>query len=139
MSGKKEREESGKWRESTNQRLLGSSLHQVNLSALSVFFFKLRLFKLQLFASYFYQAIGKESLWWILKKHLTLSLRLGLNDKWGKETSSIIFLFRIEQKRKGKKEFIGTVLSPSVYCRNNKTIPSRKVNNDHCSYNRRIG
>ncbi|KAI5011289.1 hypothetical protein ZWY2020_013426, partial [Hordeum vulgare] len=47
-SGKKEREESVKWRESTNHRLLGSSLHQVNLSALSVFFFKLRLFKLQL-------------------------------------------------------------------------------------------
>jgi len=83
--------------------------------------------------------------------HLTVSLRLGLNDKWGRETSSIsIILFRIEQKRKGKKEFIGTVLppiSPSVYCRNNKTIQysslahlrPRKVNNDHSSRNRRIG
>jgi hypothetical protein len=82
--------------------------------------------------------------------HLTLSLPLGLNDKWGRETSSIIFLFRIEQKRKGKKEFIGTVLppiSPSIYCRNNKTIQYSslahlrppKVNNDHCSRNRRIG
>ena len=41
--------------------------------------------------------------------HLTFSLRLGLNDKWGRETSSIsIILFRIEQKRKGKKQFIGT-------------------------------
>lgn len=54
VSGKKEREESGKWTESTNQRLWGFFLHQVNLSVLSVFFFKLRLF-----VFCFYQAIGK--------------------------------------------------------------------------------
>jgi hypothetical protein len=44
---------------------------------------------------------------------------------------------------------MGTVLPPiflSVYCRNNQTIPysslahlrPRKINNDHCSRNRRI-
>jgi hypothetical protein len=39
-----------------------------------------------------------------LKIHHTLSLQLGLNDKWGREYLSLLFFFRTEQKTKGKSD-----------------------------------
>jgi hypothetical protein len=89
VSGKKEREESGKWRESTKQRLLGSSLHQVNPSVLSVF----SLTDDSLFLI-FYQAIGKErKVYDEFKKCISLFLYGSelMISGGRKETSSIIF------------------------------------------------
>ena len=106
MSGKKEREESGKWRESTKQRLLGSSLHQVNLSALSVFFFKLRLF-----AAYFYQAIGKV----YDEFGKLISLLLYGSDLMGEENIFQNFFFvQFWTKKKRKKGIYRDSVTPYI-------------------------
>lgn len=69
-----------------------------------------------------------------------------LRVRWYTDIENIRFTILEGKRRKG---FMGAVLppiSPSVYCRNNQTVPysslahlrPRKANNDHCSRNHRI-
>jgi hypothetical protein len=89
----------------------------------------------------------RRSLWKILESHLTPSLWLALHDTWRKKTSFAISLFNSEQKRKGRKGFMGTVLPlyllvyiVGIIKRFLTTVWHIYVltNNDPCSHNRRI-